>query len=114
MTYSLPGKSCAEVARLVAERGFALKTRGHENICSGIQWKVMDEKSRASVANQRARLASFGKSERMRTDHSCNSILQGALANDVVFCLPLRVAGGRSGRDGVSDARSDRARLREI
>jgi hypothetical protein len=80
MTNALQWRSCVEVARLVAERGSTLKTRGHQNICLLIQWKVMDEKPRISVGNQRASDGHPPVRRRMRTDHSCNSILLGQLA----------------------------------
>ena len=55
MTSFLPRSSCVGISRLVAERGSTLKTRGHQNICLRIQGKVMDEKPRISVGNQRQR-----------------------------------------------------------
>jgi hypothetical protein len=59
----------------VAERSSTLKTRGHQNICLRIQWKVMDEKARLSVGNQRASGGRPAQRHRMRPDQSCNSVL---------------------------------------
>jgi hypothetical protein len=59
----------------VAERGSTLKTQGHQNICSKIQWKVMDGKALISVGNQRAISGHPTQRHRMRPDQICNSVL---------------------------------------
>jgi hypothetical protein len=68
----------------VAERDVALKTRGHENICSGIQWKVMDEKSRASVGGQRQRLLTHAP----HSDALC--VRRMAIATAILSCNGAR------------------------
>jgi hypothetical protein len=75
MASSLPWSSCIRISRLVAERGSTLKTRGHQNICFGIQWNVMDGNARISVGNQPRERRRPAPRDRMRPDQSCNSVL---------------------------------------